>query len=118
MSISFKTEQTDAGSICISIEGDLTIQHASDLKSCLLEAMEKSQSVRVDLSGANQETDASCLQLLCSAHKYAIGKGKGFCLDRVPRHVKAALDLAGFSRPRGCVMDANGSCLWMERRYL
>jgi anti-anti-sigma factor len=116
MTVSLKIEEDRPGSICVSAEGDLTVEHAVELKTCLLDALGRAQSVRVDLQ-AIDDMDLTCLQLLCSAHKTALFAGRDLSLcNEKPEPFKRSLDLAGFSRSRGCAMDLNDSCLWIQRR--
>lgn len=117
MSLSFRSEEDQPGWVCIKIEGNLTIQDAAELKACLLETLEKAQSVRIDLD-ASQEIDLSCLQLFCAAHKSAMSRGKAFSLDHRPQHLKDVMNFAGFSRSSGCALDTSAPCLWIERRCL
>lgn len=116
MSVSLRTEEDKPGSIYVDIEGELTVQHAAEFKACLLDALDRAQSVLIDLK-AMEDMDLTCLQLLCSAHKSALSSGKTLTIDGgSPPHFERSLDLAGFSRSRGCTMDANNSCLWIQRR--
>lgn len=116
MAVSMKIEEEQAGSLSVHVEGDLTVQHAAEFRTCLLDALGRAQCVRVDLQ-AIDDIDLTCLQLLCSAHKTALFTGRDLSLDSErPGLLERSLDLAGFSRSRGCAMDLNGSCLWIERR--
>jgi anti-anti-sigma regulatory factor len=116
MAVSLKIEEDKPGLLCVNIEGDLTVQHAAEFKTCLLDALGRAQSVRIDLQ-AIDDIDLTCLQLLCSAHKTALLVGKDLSLDRErPEPLERSLDLAGFSRSRGCTIDENDSCLWIQRR--
>lgn len=117
MSVELRIEDDDRpGSLLIRIQGELTVQHAAELKACLLSALSSAQSVRVDLE-AIEDIDLTCLQILCSAHKSALFAGKNLCLgDETPEHFRNSLDAAGFSRLQGCTMDTGDSCLWIQRR--
>lgn len=116
MSVSLRIEEDRAGSLCIRAEGELTVQHAAEFKECLLDAMGKAQSVRVNLQ-AVEDMDVTCVQLLCSAHKTALSAGRDLVIDNEGSDLlERSIDRAGFSRSRGCAIDHNDSCLWMQRR--
>ncbi|HAR95965.1 MAG TPA: hypothetical protein DCR97_08400 [Deltaproteobacteria bacterium] len=117
MSVSLKIENDDhSESLLIRVEGELTVQHAAELRTCLLSALSSAQSVRVDLE-ALEDMDLTCLQILCSAHKSALFAGKVLCLgNKIPEHFKNTLDTAGFWRSQGCTIDTGDSCLWIQRR--
>jgi anti-anti-sigma factor len=117
MSVSLKIEDDgQAGLSRLRVGGELTIQHAAELRTCLLDALSNAQSVRIDLE-AVEDIDLACLQILCSAHKSALLAGKALCLgDGAPECFRDSLDVAGFSRLRGCNTDAGNSCLWIQRR--
>lgn len=116
MALSLKIEEDRPGSLFVHVEGDLTVQHAAEFRACLLDALDRAQSVRVEL-GAIEDMDLTGLQLLCSAHKTALLAGKDLSLNNNrPEHLDRSLDVAGFFRTRGCSTDLNDSCLWIERR--
>jgi anti-anti-sigma factor len=116
MAVSLKIEEDQPGSICVSVEGDLIVEHAAEFKTCLLDALGRAQSVRIDLQ-AIDDIDLTCLQLLCSAHKMALFTGGDLSLHHERSEpFERSLDLAGFSRSSGCTMDLNDSCLWIQRR--
>jgi anti-anti-sigma factor len=116
MSVLLKIEDGDQpGSSLVHIGGELTVQHAAELRTCLLHALSGAQSVQIDLQ-AVEDVDLTCLQILCSAHKSALFAGKTLCLgNETPQHIRDSLDIAGFSRLQGCTMDAGDSCLWLQR---
>jgi anti-anti-sigma factor len=116
MALSARIEEDQAGSLCVRVEGDLTVQQASELKACLLEALNRARLVRIDLSGV-EDMDLTCLQLLCSAHKTALATEKKLVLENDGRERFGPLfSSAGFPRSKGCAMDVDTSCLWMQRR--
>jgi anti-anti-sigma regulatory factor len=100
-----------AKEIRLRIEGDLTLPRAGEVRSLLMEAFEKADHISLDL-GAVAEADAAGLQLLCAAHRSAVGKGKVLeCPERSPQ-LAQAIDAAGLWRHKGCT----DSCLWRELR--
>lgn len=59
----------------LAIGGALTIAHAAELRLALLEALEETDELHLDLSGAT-EMDLTALQLLWAARKSAARLGK------------------------------------------
>lgn len=118
MSVSLRIEEDQTGLLCVRAEGELTVQHAAEFKTCLLDVLGRAESVRIDLQ-AVEDMDLTCLQLLCSAHKAALLAGKSISLDNEGSDLLGhSIDRSGFSRSRGCAVDVNDSCLWIQRREL
>ena len=68
---------TDTGTLIL--EGDVTIQHVSDLKRALIEAFESAEQVTVDVSSTTA-VDVAGVQLLCASHRFSRSRGKKMCL--------------------------------------
>jgi ABC-type transporter Mla MlaB component len=93
------------------LEGDLTIQHVTDLRGVLLEALQKVEQLTLDMSGVT-DIDVSCLQLLCSAHRTYLGSGKTIEINTENRAVvNKVMQAAGYS-PHVCGAGEAMSCLW------
>lgn len=102
-----------ANEAVVRIDGVCTIEQAATLKPLLLEGLEQTDDVRVDVSRVT-DTDLSFLQLLCAAHKQALITGKRFTVegglaDVIVRRAREA----GLTRHRGCTSDVNKECLWV-----
>ena len=95
----------------LTLSGELTIQRAGELKDRLLEAQESVPSLLLNLEGV-AEVDASCFQLLCSAHRSAVqaDKGLGFT-GTIPVSFRQAVKDAGYTK-EVCCTAGSGSCLW------
>ncbi|MGD9505072.1 MAG: STAS domain-containing protein [Syntrophobacteraceae bacterium] len=107
-----KTER-QSGAKVVTLEGDLTIQRANELKECLLEALHSSKQVLVDLAKATS-VDLSCLQILCSAHRTALKLGKSLALEEgFSEGFKQAVRDLGYKRNRSCLKDGEACCLWV-----
>lgn len=109
-----RKQAEDSGDRCIlGIEGDLTIPFAGDFRGALLDAFELAGSVEVDVSRVSA-VDITGLQLLCSAHRAACTRQKGFLLTGRDNPVFAeSVSLAGFERHVGCSRDAGKNCIWI-----
>jgi len=97
----------------LSIAGSMTIEDAANLKTTLVDIMADSSLIEVDLS-ATEETDLSCLQVLCSAHRAAVHAGKKLVLLKAADSLITCLEDAGFPRQSGCLQQIGESCLWQE----
>ena len=105
-------EQSGAVGV-LSIDGELTVQHAGELKAALLKSLDSVDHLILNIEKAT-EIDISCLQLLCSAHRTSVRLKKhlsvsGSCLG-ILRQITA---IAGYSRHVGCSFDCNKNCLWL-----
>lgn len=98
-------------------EGDLTtialvdrvdLYQADELKKALLEALEGSHAVVVEV-GLLMSTDLSVMQILCAAHKKAVRQGRELRLDGVGQLCEYAL-ASGYLRKTGCL----DGCLWTD----
>ena len=94
------------------LEGEITIQSITALKSAFCTSIADSASVIVDVDGVTG-SDLSFLQLLCAAHRHAVAVGKplGFRGRRNDRFQSLAVE-AGYARRHSCLLDATGTCLW------
>ncbi|UTG93953.1 STAS domain-containing protein [Geobacter sulfurreducens] len=97
----------------LGVGGDLTIPFAGEFRGALLEALDQAGSVEVDVSGVSA-VDITGLQLLCSAHRAACTRQKGFFLTGRDNPVFAeSVGLAGFERHVGCSRDVGKNCIWI-----
>jgi len=98
--------------ICIS--GAMTIHHAEELRSALLEALGEADEVRMDMKRV-EEIDLVGLQLLCSAHQTSIAMNKRFSLgEGCAAAVGETIQNSGFRRHVGCVKDVDHTCIWIQ----
>lgn len=93
-------------------EGECTIENAGAIRESLMEAMESTDSLVVDLGGVTG-VDACFLQLLCAAHRQSLELGKRLALGpRRPAVLKETARAAGYYRRMGCHKDPGKDCLW------
>jgi len=92
-------------------EGTLSIQDASGLRECLLEALSSADTLLIDLSGV-QSVDLACLQVFCSAHKTYFQAQKGMrIVGNLPEGVVRSLSSVTLV-PEACDREPHGPCLW------
>lgn len=115
--MTFELQRT-GGDAQIVAGGRLTTSQAGRLRQLLLEAFEGASRVELSLHQV-QEADLSFLQLLCAAHRTAVGRGIAFRVS-VPESAEPVLRLIresgaerGVGGPAGCPwpgLSATGSC--------
>ena len=102
------------GKCIITLEGDLTLPHAEELKGIFIKALQDSDDVSIAMENVHS-VDLSCLQLFCSAHRSAARFKKHLMFHGNPPPIlRDASEAAGYDRLRGCKLDCEGSCLWMQ----
>lgn len=100
----------EAGTLLL--KGDLTIRNVSELRDALLESLSTVQGLRIRLDGV-EETDLSCLQLLCSAHRTAVASGKSMAIEgRWAKPFRRAVEAAGYARGGMCRSANAAFCFW------
>jgi ABC-type transporter Mla MlaB component len=101
------------GNTCtITLDGDLTLPHAEELKKVLIKSLLDSDDIRVSMNSL-EDADLSCLQLLCSAHRSAVRLKKRIGFSGSPAGpFRSIVEGAGFARLHGCKLDCENSCLW------
>ena len=100
-------------SCIVRLRGNLTVEHAHELKQSILDALQGNERIVIELEGVT-DVDLSFLQLLCAAHKTSMRLGKELTLfgDR-SETFKLAVSDAGFPRILGCHEDPDRGCLWI-----
>lgn len=99
-------EKESLGTLVIS--GSITIQNAQDLHQALMDATAKANRLVLNLEGVDR-MDLAALQLLCSAHRGIVDKGKTLTLaGNLSETVKQTITESGFV---GCVKNDKNS-LW------
>lgn len=94
------------------LSGELTIRRVAEFRDLLLAGIERSASTTVRIREA-AEIDPAFLQLLCSAHRTAVGAGKRLSLEAGSSPLfRRQLEDAGFVRHTGCLHDCSGNCIW------
>jgi len=106
----------DNNSGTLLVEGDMTINHISDLKDRLVEAFESAEQVVVDVSTATA-VDVAGVQLLCACHRFSTGRGKKMCLQVGENsEFSQFLDEVGFSQDFICNHADSSQCVFGETK--
>jgi anti-anti-sigma regulatory factor len=105
-----KERSGETGSLVL--EGEMIIDHAEELKTILLEALKNGGSLGIAMDRVNK-VDLFGLQVLCSAHRFAVKAGKELILiGERPEALRDAIATAGFGRTAACF--AHRTCPWNE----
>ncbi len=106
-----QSNMADNGDVrIVTILGRMTISSAQELKAELLEALALANHVRVDVDNVT-EIDITAMQLLCAAHRTAIGSQKCFGIESDKSGILADFaEKSGFSHHLGCMDGVE--CLW------
>ncbi len=99
----------------IKLDGDLSVNHAAEIKHILMNALTNADQVLIDF-GDVTNADLSSLQLLCSAHKTAASTNKHLlCAGGLPDALRKAAEEAGYLRSVGCPLACKKNCLWARK---
>jgi anti-anti-sigma regulatory factor len=105
----FLLEDSDRGKI-LRVEGSLTIEHACSLKEILIEALEKTEHLDIDLQNITS-VDLACLQIFCAAHTNFVEDHKHMgMLGDPPEIFKKSLFNTGIDRS-ACETSRDSECL-------
>ena len=104
------TPSTNEGTL--SLKGDITLLQAGQLKALLVRALEASEQVTIDTETVT-DIDLSCLQLICSAHRSAVDRGRRWVLNpRRSEAFTARVRQAGLTNSLACNCTLESDCLW------
>ena len=92
----FQLEDSAKGKI-LRAEGSLTIEHACSLKEILMEALERTDHLDIDIQKITS-VDLACLQVLCAAHKTFAEAHKHMGIQDPPEIFKKFLITAAIDR--------------------
>mgnify|MGYP001459889095 CR=1 FL=1 len=99
--------------LVVQFTGSMTIHHAEEIKTALLEALGKASKITCNIELVSG-IDLAGLQLLCATHRAAAGSGKQFEVLGLEREeMRNVVVGAGFARHVGCMNDENNRCLWV-----
>ncbi len=101
------------GSITIVLGGELSIETSAELHKVLLESLDGSQQVILDLK-ALESIDMTSMQVICAGCKTAAKMGRGY--DCEPDSMPACMVSFGstLGGPQGlpCGQNDNKPCIW------
>ncbi|NGZ05179.1 MAG: STAS domain-containing protein [Magnetococcales bacterium] len=93
----------------LSLNGDLTIRNAAELKEAMSQAMDQSKQLELNLTEV-ERVDLTTLQILCSAHRTLLKNGKTLTIaGTLSPALRDAVQQAGFVQ---CGGDKETSGLW------
>ncbi|HEY6009956.1 MAG TPA: STAS domain-containing protein [Nitrospirota bacterium] len=106
------------GNAFVTLDGDLTLPHAEEIKSVFIKALLDADSLLLRFGGV-RDVDLSCLQLICSAHRSGVRFKKRMDFSgEAPEEMLNAAEEAGYSLLKGCLkgcrQDCEKICLWMK----
>jgi anti-anti-sigma factor len=94
----------------LSLSGELTLLQAAQLKAELLQALASSERVTIDIQ-ALEGIDLACLQVLCAAHRSAVGRGRQLALSPPScEAITTTADQAGLMRCHACTGTGENIC--------
>lgn len=95
----------------LNLSGDLTIDHAHDIKKAVEQSLRKNEKVTINLKDITS-ADLTFLQILCSVHKAAAKGCKVLIMTGCQeKRFEQAVRESGFLRRGGCAL-AVMKCLW------
>jgi hypothetical protein len=114
-----KTRQNGSSkTTLLTLDGKLSIARAREIREIIAKALREGERVVVEF-GECTTVDLSFLQLLCSAHREALGADRSLQLgEALPRLLSETAEAAGYYRDKGCAFDRNYSCLWLRRQSM
>jgi len=96
----------------LKMEGAVGIEHAEELRKVLIESIERSGSLVLDIEQVD-EVDLSALQLLCSAQRSCVRSKKKLTVRGAGSQVfQKAVQSAGCCCDRGCALNEGNGCFW------
>ena len=106
------TLETSDDKHVLTLYGELTIEHAGELKKVMIDALKNSEHVN-DAIGNVTEIDLTCFQLLCSAHRTALKSNIQLTLSSKDSDIfQQMVRNSGYARHDGCSQDPGQTCLW------
>ncbi len=113
--ISFEINEYDKAGV-LTLEGEMSIDQAEELKAALISALDSTDLVMVDVEKVTV-VELPCFELLCSAHRTALNMGKDLEYSAAPpdRFAQAVRD-SGYARSKGCSPESQDRCLWLQKQ--
>ncbi|MDA8239485.1 MAG: STAS domain-containing protein [Nitrospiraceae bacterium] len=97
----------------LRVDGELTLQKREELRSALIGGIGAVDHMVISLEEF-PDTDVSCLQLICSAHRTFMRMHKRLMLTgRNLQELRNSLMDAGLCIGK-CTSSCDGSCVWIE----
>ena len=90
----------------LDIKGELCIEQALDLKAALMESLEKTEQVCVNLEGVSK-IDITCTQIFCAANKSCEKTQSRLQKENLPPEIRNSLIQLGYDNHQE---DSHGPC--------
>jgi anti-anti-sigma factor len=108
-----KVEESDDKKT-LTINGELKIQDAAELQKVLIESLENTEHLDLNIENISG-IDLSCLQMLCSAHRTTLSSNKRFTLSTgCSEIIREAVNVSGYQQFEGCELGRDSGCKWIE----
>jgi len=106
-------EQRGEEAVVLQLRGPLTVEHTGELRKVLLDLMGGAATVTIELA-PDLEADVAGLQMLCSAHRTFVARGRTLTLKQgAPESFQRLVRDAGLLRHQGCSLNPHDNCLWI-----
>lgn len=108
-------ETADGKEGMLTLSGDLTVIHASEIKAVIQEATQQTAILHVELIDV-ESVDISFVQLLCATHRELNEAKKKISLTgSLPEVISNILERTGYDKRLDCPQGADATCLWRAR---
>ena len=98
----------------LTFSDNILKENIRDLRELMIDSIDRSESLTIEFHDF-KKTDMFFIQLLCSAHKYAVSKSKTInIIGSLPDTIKTILENYGFYKDTGCIKDVGDSCFWLR----
>ncbi|MDA8088613.1 MAG: STAS domain-containing protein [Nitrospiraceae bacterium] len=97
----------------LRFSGELSIDKIVDLRNILLDSLNQTENILIDLEKAGP-VDMAFLQLLCSAHRMALKSGKSLSVSSYPGPFMEAIKEAGLGSFTCKDAQWRSKCLWPD----
>lgn len=103
----------DGTTLTVTVQGRLAIDTAAELQHLLMEQLDTSSSIILDISGTT-EVDLAGIQVICSACRTALDGHKhfNFASCKLAAETKKTITDIGIYRQVSCKHNADQPCIW------
>ena len=108
------TMEQSENSCILNFGGELTIQSGNELKEVLINLLDSSENLSLNIEKVT-EIDIACLQILCSAHKASFKSNKYLKVSgKISEGFRESIQRCGYLNNKGCIAGTNETCLWVK----
>lgn len=95
----------------LTFDGKMTLEHTQALKAALMEAVESCEHVMLRIDNV-AEAHASCLRVICLAHRTALALNKRLTLTPMPSLFQVQAMEGDGCKTIGCDLGGSKRCFW------